>query len=199
MMIVRWTISVTLLAQVTGCLYDDEATGGLPCNVDADCDALHCIEGLCGGPSDGFESDSNASDESGNEDGDRPPAQEPPQQCTPGTQECIASNVIQICSDDRKLSTWECEAYCGMDDRVDGGCQTNPHDGLDRCWCESTGGPPSTTCQQHCSNHSDCSLGESCFPTTEGNICLPVQCSGCFSNEQICQAFTLTCGFVDCA
>ena len=123
-----------LAMALSACVYDGEGTKGLPCNVDSECSALQCVEKVCGGPQDG------ATDESGGDESDagRPPTEQIfDDPCTPGQRECIGPNSIRFCDDNAKLRTYQCEHECGEGNPVDGGCRTDPDDGLDYCFCEN--------------------------------------------------------------
>lgn len=202
------TIICSLFALASaGCLYTGEGTEGLPCNTRSDCGAQSCIDGFCGGAPLDTDTDTDAAadteyEEPGDESsssGQAPPTEQMlPTACTPGLQECVGSNAISICTDDGKLRSFGCEAVCGPDDTVLGGCQPNPLDGIDYCYCASSGGPPSGTCRSACSSDFDCSPGEDCLSTTSGSVCLPSECGGCFAQELICSSYPASCLFVSC-
>jgi len=184
-----------------GCIYDGEGTEGLPCNTNADCDVLSCVEGVCGGAESAStgSSDTDVGSESGSDEGSgggEPTPQSPPEPCTRGTQTCVGDNALSTCSDDQKLSTYACEAFCGPDDPAET-CAQSPLDGVDYCWCQSTG-RPSSTCGDACSFDSDCSPGESCFPLTSGSRCAPSSCQSCFDDGLSCGWYEATCKFTGC-
>ncbi|MEM6993093.1 MAG: hypothetical protein AAF721_21450 [Myxococcota bacterium] len=195
----RAIISCASAALLSGCLYDGTATRGLPCNIDADCDELACVQSVCGGPSADVAGSDESGDGSSGDEGEMPTEQEFEDPCSPSDdQECVDGNALRWCTDDRKLVTFHCQAICGPDDPVGDGCQTDPRDGIDYCWCESHGGVPSGTCTEGCSFNSDCSAGERCFSTTQGNLCGPSQCEGCFANEQTCNFTPGSCQYTGC-
>lgn len=202
-------IQLAFLISACGCLYTGEGTEGLPCNTRDDCDAQACIDGACGGlaldTDAATDGDTDTDGEFSGEDDESTAAEVPPPTeqmlptaCAAGFQECIGSNAISVCTDDGKLRSFACEAACGPEDSVLGGCQTSPLDGNDYCYCASTGGPPSGTCRGACSGDFDCSAGESCYSTTSGSVCLPSQCGGCFAQEQLCSSYPDSCLFVSC-
>lgn len=70
--------------------------------------------------------------------------------------------------------------------------------------CEFAGCEPiqpdmSDTCQQPCSvDGDDCSPGEYCGDTTDGYLCLPSECQGCFEADLSCSSNSATCEFDKC-
>jgi hypothetical protein len=61
------------------------------------------------------------------------------------------------------------------------------------------GGMESDTCQQACDeNFSDCSLGEVCWNTSQGMICVSEGCVACFEAGLSCTQNSLTCEFQYC-
>jgi len=128
---VRWLACVALLG-LPGCLYDGEGTRGLPCNVDADCGAQQCVERICGGPDAG--SGDESAGESGSETGEPPTPQSFDEPCTPGDRRCLGNNTLEFCDDNAKLSTFRCEAACGMGVATLGCGPGN--EGLDVCFCD---------------------------------------------------------------
>lgn len=85
--------------------------------------------------------------------------------------------------------------FPGGDDGADGGADDGADGGMD------DGLPPddtSPTCQQYCNTSADCSAGELCLDTTEGNLCLPSACNNCFSSELTCTYYTNSCEFQMC-
>lgn len=199
-MIRNHTMAIALLS--SGCLYDGEGTAGLPCNVDADCSAQQCVDHICGGEAAAVESgfvDSDGDSGSGSDDDDAPTAQEFEDACQAGTQACVGSNAISVCSDDGQLRSFACEASCGMGNAVQGGCQTDPRDGVDYCWCESTNGPPNSTCGTPCSSDFECAGHERCFAFSDGSqTCGPSACQSCFDGGTSCQWFGHNCSGAQC-
>lgn len=187
-------------ALLPACLYNGEGTAGLPCNEDADCGAQACIDQICGGASAlaaGVE-DESGEDESGEDESDEGPTpQELPEPCEEGHQACLGSNAMEIC-DGGKLISFECEWWCGMDNPPQDGCQADPRDGVESCWCASQGGAPSGTCGDYCTTNSDCSSGETCWSLTSGNMCAPSSCGGCFDAGQGCTWLVDSCQFQAC-
>lgn len=184
------------------CLYDGEGTEGLPCNADADCGAHACVDQVCGGPAGaplGEGSSGGGSSEGGSGGSDEGPTpQQLPQPCASGHQACIGSNAMEVCDEDGKLRSFECEAWCGMDNPPQGGCQADPRNGVESCWCESQGGPPSGTCGDTCSSDFDCAAGERCWSLTSGSECAPSACGGCFDSGIGCTWLTDSCQFEGC-
>ena len=199
----RLTITAALTSMLlSACLYDGEGTAGLPCNVDDDCGAQACIDQICGGASAltaaGDDEDESGEDESGEDESDeRPTPQELPEPCEDGHQACIGSGAMEVC-DNGKLISFECEWWCGMDSAPQGGCQADPRDGVESCWCESQGGPPSGTCGDFCNSNSDCAAGETCWSLTSGDMCAPSACGGCFDNGLGCTWLNGSCQFEGC-
>lgn len=184
-----------LTVALAACLFDGEGTKGLPCNVDADCGAQRCVEGTCGGAD---AATTGTGEESGEESTGEPvDEQQLPEPCEDGHMACLGSNAMEIC-EDGKLHQFQCEWWCGMGNAVEGGCQADPRDGHEECWCASSGGPPSGTCENTCSSSSDCSSGESCLDTSVGRRCLPAECGGCFVGGQSCSWYTGSCKFAQC-
>lgn len=194
------TACAVFFALTPACLYDKEGTQGLPCNVDEDCAAQACVDGICGGGTSTDDTDGEVEDDDGGESSgvfdDMPTPQSPPEPCSPATQTCVGSNDLAVCSDDRKLRTFQCEAFCGPDDPVTT-CAESPLDGVEYCWCASVG-RPSFTCGASCSFDTDCSPGESCFQLTTGFQCAPTSCQGCFDAGQSCGWYEATCKFTGC-
>lgn len=68
----------------------------------------------------------------------------------------------------------------------------------------STGSPPQTsgpaepqTCGERCVSRIDCSIGEACLTTTEGEECLAEECAACFAEGRSCSQ-SAACGFSEC-
>lgn len=59
--------------------------------------------------------------------------------------------------------------------------------------------PPSTTCALPCTASAECGPGEACLATTVGNLCMPVECEGCFAAQLTCTYFADACAFEACS
>lgn len=57
----------------------------------------------------------------------------------------------------------------------------------------------SPTCRRSCSTAEDCGPIEGCLDTTEGQVCLPYDCEGCFTNGLTCWSYPHTCGWIACS
>lgn len=187
--------SSLVAVSLAACLYDGASTLGLPCNVDDDCSSLQCVYGVCGGPNAPPGTSTGETGESSS--GEPINEQELPEPCTNGHTTCLGSRAMEICEDGR-LHQFYCEWWCGQEDSVEGGCQVDPRDGHEQCWCASSGGPPSGTCEVPCSSHSDCASGEKCLNTASGWRCLPPTCSTCFEDGQWCYWYEGSCKFGYC-
>jgi hypothetical protein len=58
--------------------------------------------------------------------------------------------------------------------------------------------PPSTTCTRPCTLSEECEPGEACLDTTEGNLCMPESCGGCFELGLTCNYYADQCTFSEC-
>lgn len=58
--------------------------------------------------------------------------------------------------------------------------------------------PPSETCTKPCTSSEECEPGEACLDTTEGNLCMPESCGGCFELGLTCNYYADQCAFSEC-
>jgi hypothetical protein len=124
-------------AVLGGCLFSGEGTQGLPCNTDTECGGTQkCIEHVCGGPvAIATDVSIGSSDSSGSSD-DAPMTTEDDEvrtQCDASETQCLDGNTLRLCTDDGKLSTRDCNGWCGQGTEHNG-CQTDPG-GNDTCYC----------------------------------------------------------------
>ncbi len=193
---------------IAACLYDGKGTAGLPCNVDADCSAYYCIEGICGGPdAAATEGATEAATEATTGDGgtsateadDAPTPQMLPEPCVDGATQCLGDNAMSECVDGKLHRDW-CEGVCGEGNPPLGGCQPDPRDGHEQCWCTSDGGPPSATCGTPCAGDGDCNPGEFCADLlSTGWTCIAAGCADCFADLLSCYSHPDSCSFGGCA
>lgn len=78
---------------------------------------------------------------------------------------------------------------------ADGGiCSSGPFD----CSFDSCEVDPNSTCNDSCTDASQCGVGEDCIELTSGPACVPVECSQCFANELSCTWSNSDCTFEAC-
>src|SRR6187431_1994965 len=109
-----------LAATLCGCLFSGEGTQGLPCNTDTECGGTQeCIEHVCGGPQVDESALSIGSSEASGSTGDDAPVttndeDELRTQCDASETQCLDENTLRQCTDDGKLSTRDCNGWCGQ-------------------------------------------------------------------------------------
>jgi len=162
-----------LVAAIGGCLFSGDGTQGLPCNTDTECGGTQtCIEQVCGGPT-AVATDVSitvgSSEESGSS-GDEAPMttndDDVRTQCEASETECLDDSTLRQCTDDGKLSTMDCNGWCGQG-AAHNGCQQAP-DGSDTCFCLN---PP-----QPCTEEGDYECDGDNYTRCVDGLAMPYDC-----------------------
>jgi hypothetical protein len=164
---------------LAACLYTGNGTEGLPCRTDAECGgAQTCIAQVCGGPSTSSEGSSGESDSGSESSSDGGSDEGIRDMCGPADTQCLDGNVLQLCTEDGKLSTRECAGWCGQASPSNG-CFTQPEGG-DTCYCEDERAPCSAAQEYDYECH-------------DNNL---RQCDGAFWTPLDCDSICVDAGYV---
>lgn len=163
-------LTVLSFAMIGGCLYSGDGTQGLPCNTDTECGGTQvCIEHICGGPAaaetgvtTGIGSADATDHGSDGSSGDAPVGDEDSDvrtECEPSETQCLEGEVLRVCTEDGKLSTRDCEGWCGRGTAYNG-CHETPA-GEELCWCLNQPAECTDEGSVHCegTNIIECSDG----------------------------------------
>lgn len=195
------------LVGLAGCVFTGAETEGLPCNGNGECGpGLRCVERVCcpsdqpcgpeaaTGTGDETETDAETAVAPGEDEAVR-------ESCEASETTCLDEHVIRFCTDDGKLTTYDCRAACG--EWVESlGCHYIVSEDRDSCVCgfeiEACSSPGALACDgvgglQSCTDdewvHLDCD-----------DVCIELDYGGaaycdtgiCYCDD-VCQDETLRC------